>query len=141
MNEYIKKKSFDMQSLHLSVIIFLILAVPFLIMSILEKSLISLIIFISISVLLLLIDFFIYFCTKREIIFTKQKILIKKNKMTKEINWHEIEIKYLGIDYIILLKCFSIELTYYNSFLEKTISFTIPSSRNKFLEIMNLRRN
>ena len=84
----------------------------------------------------------IYLHTSIQIIFQKSEIIFKKkNKEIKRFRWNEIKIEYLGIDELFFLKCFCIQLSYYDRREEKYIDILIPNKKEEFMKIMSLRKN
>jgi hypothetical protein len=136
------KKSYDIQSLILCSIIALLIIIPLALLTISFKNigmLIILIVFIVLSILSLML---IYFHTSVQIIFQKSEIIFKKkNKEIKRFKWNEIKIEYLGIDELFFLKCFCIQLSYYDRREEKYIDILIPNKEEEFIKIMSLRKN
>jgi hypothetical protein len=136
------KKSYDIQSLILCSIIVLLIIIPLALLTVSFKNigmLIILIVFIVLSILSLML---IYFHTSVQIIFQKSEIIFKKkNKEIKRFKWNEIKIEYLGIDELFFLKCFCIQLSYYDRREEKYIDILIPNKKEEFMKIMSLRKN
>lgn len=142
MEKQLVKKSYDIQSLILCSIIALLIIIPLALLTISFKNigmLIILIVFIVLSILSLML---IYFHTSVQIIFQKSEIIFKKkNKEIKRFKWNEIKIEYLGIDELFFLKCFCIQLSYYDRREEKYIDILIPNKKEEFMKIMSLRKN
>lgn len=142
MEKQLVKKSYDIQSLILCSIIALLIIIPLALLTVSFKNigmLIILIVFIVLSILSLML---IYFHTSIQIIFQKSEIIFKKkNKEIKRFKWNEIKIEYLGIDELFFLKCFCIQLSYYDRREEKYIDILIPNKKEEFTKIMSLRKN
>lgn len=142
MEKQLVKKSYDIQSLILCSIIALLIIIPLALLTVSFKNigmLIILIVFIVLSILSLML---ICFHTSVQIIFQKSEIIFKKkNKEIKRFNWNEIKIEYLGIDELFFLKCFCIQLSYYDRRKEKYIDILIPNKKEEFMKIMSLRKN
>lgn len=142
MEKQLVKKSYDIQSLILCSIIALLIIIPLALLTVSFKNigmLIILIVFIVLSILSLML---IYFHTSVQIIFQKSEIIFKKkNKEIKRFKWNEIKIEYLGIDELFFLKCFCIQLSYYDRREEKYIDILIPNKKEEFMKIMSLRKN
>ena len=142
MEKQLVKKSYDIQSLILCSIIALLIIIPLALLTVSFKNigmLIILIVFIVLSILSLML---IYFHTSVQIIFQKSEIIFKrKNKEIKRFKWNEIKIEYLGIDELFFLKCFCIQLRYYDRREEKYIDILIPNKKEEFMKIMSLRKN
>ena len=140
MKKFIARKAFDVQSIIASSFALLILGIPPLTLSIVESNFGFFVIFLSILLLYIGVIVFIFLTTKK-VVFTKESIQISTRKSTKELNWYEVQVEYLGVGYIIFLQCFTIQLTYFDSKTEKPVTLTIPSSRKTFIQIMCLRSN
>ena len=142
MEKQLVKKSYNIQSLILCSIIALLIIIPLALLTVSFKNigmLIILIVFIVLSILSLML---IYFHTSVQIIFQKSEIIFKKkNKEIKRFKWNEIKIEYLGIDELFFLKCFCIQLSYYDRREEKYIDILIPNKKEEFMKIMSLRKN
>lgn len=142
MEKQLVKKSYDIQSLILCSIIALLIIIPLALLTVSFKNigmLIIMIVFIVLSILSLML---IYFHTSIQIIFQKSEIIFKKkNKEIKRFKWNEITIEYLGIDELFFLKCFCIQLSYYDKREEKYIDILIPNKKEEFTKIMSLRKN
>ncbi len=142
MEKQLVKKSYNIQSLILCSIISLLIIIPLVLLTVSFKNigmLIILIVFIVLSILSLML---IYFHTSVQIIFQKSEIIFKKkNKEIKRFKWNEIKIEYLGIDELFFLKCFCIQLSYYDRREEKYIDILIPNKKEEFMKIMSLRKN
>lgn len=136
------KKSYDIQSLILCSIIALLIIIPLALFTIFSKNCVIFIILIVLIILTMLSLMLIYFYTSIQINFQKSDIIfIKKKKELKRFKWNEIKIEYLGIDELIFLKCFCIQLSYYDRRAEKYIDILIPSKKEEFTKIMSLRKN
>ena len=115
MEEQLVKKSYDVQSLILCSIISLLIIVPIALFTINYKNVVTLIILIVFIALTIISQLLIYFHTMVQIIFKKSEIIfMKKNKELKRFKWHEIKIEYLGFEELFFLKCFCIQLSYYD---------------------------
>lgn len=142
MEKQLIKKSYDIQSLILCSIISLLIIIPLTILTIVLKDIVGLILLIVFTILAIVSIILIYFHTIVQIIFQKSEIiLIKKNKELNRLKWYEIRIEYLGIDELFFLKCFCIQLSYYDRKEEKYINLLIPNKKEEFTKIMCLRKN
>lgn len=142
MEKQLVKKSYDIQSLILCSIISLLIIIPLALFTISSKNGVTLIILIVFIVLTILSLMLIYIHTSVQIIFQKSEIIFKKkNKEIKRFKWNEIKIEYLGIDELFFLKCFCIQLSYYDRREEKYIDILIPNKKEEFMKIMSLRKN
>ena len=140
MEKQIIKNSYDIQSLILSSILSIIIILTLFFITISSYDLVILNIFIAFMLLSIISLLTIYFYTKHKIVFGASKITIVKNgKVLKDFKWHEINIEYLDLEELILLKANCIQLCYYDKQKEKYIDLLIPSKKEVFFDIMKLR--
>ena len=135
---YIKKKACDLPAIILSIVLFIFFSIPISIFALVKNDMG--VMYGAAFFALLSITFIIgaHFESGRTVFFSEDNIKIVKANTEKVLQWSEAQIQYFNWEYIAVLRCYTINLKYFDENLNKEIEIIIPCKYKTYLEIMKL---